>query len=240
MVELPMFPLGTVLLPSMVMPLHLFEPRYLQLAKDCLAGDREFGVVLIERGSEVGGGDVRTTVGTVARVVEAVELPDGRYALATVGTRRIRVSRWLDDDPYPRAEVEDWDDPEPEPDLRDAVADAAARLRRVLATYAELGASVSPVLPDLSDDPVLATYQLVALSPLGPADRQALLGAPNPGERVAALVRLLVEEQDDVDRRLALDADLDARELDDGPEDPPLDRPDEGPGSGGGDEGGSG
>src|SRR5215207_2079835 len=105
-----MFPLGSVLLPSVFLPLHLFEPRYRQLIRDCMAGSQEFGVVLIERGSEVGGGDVRADVGTVARVLEARELDDGRWAVGAVGTRRIRVVEWLDDDPYPRAEVEDWDD----------------------------------------------------------------------------------------------------------------------------------
>ena len=66
--------------------------------------------MLIERGSEVGGGDARFGVGTIARVVRAQELPDGGYALATVGIRRLRVSRWLPDDPYPRAEVVDLGD----------------------------------------------------------------------------------------------------------------------------------
>src|SRR6478672_4324189 len=76
--RLPMFPLGTVLLPFAHLPLHIFEPRYRALVKDCLAGDGEFGVVLIERGHEVGGGDVRFGVGTVARIVQTAELPDGR------------------------------------------------------------------------------------------------------------------------------------------------------------------
>src|SRR5438270_10838595 len=76
--RLPMFPLGTVLLPFAHLPLHIFEPRYRALVKDCLAGDGEFGVVLIERGHEVGGGDVRFGVGTVAHIVQTAELPDGR------------------------------------------------------------------------------------------------------------------------------------------------------------------
>ena len=96
-----MFPLGMVLLPTMVVPIHVFEPRYRQMTKDCLDGEREFGVVLIERGSEVGGGDIRTDTGTLARIADAQELPDGRWGLVAVGTRRIRVSRWLEDDPYP-------------------------------------------------------------------------------------------------------------------------------------------
>src|SRR6478609_3186788 len=105
-VVMPMFPLGTVLFPHALLPLHVFEPRYRLMTQRVLRGEREFGVVLIERGSEVGGGDTRFDVGTVARVVQIAELPDGRYAVATVGLRRIRVIRWLDDDPYPRAQVE--------------------------------------------------------------------------------------------------------------------------------------
>ena len=93
-----MFPLGSVLFPSLVLPLHVFEPRYRALITDVLAGDAEFGVCLIERGSEVGGDDVRLGVGTVAHVQEAAELPDGRWALIAVGTRRIVVDEWLPDD----------------------------------------------------------------------------------------------------------------------------------------------
>ena len=106
-----MFPLGTVLFPYAVLPLHVFEPRYRALTEHCLAGDGCFGVVLIERGSEVGGGDTRFAVGTVARIARAGQLPDGRYVLATVGTQRFRVREWLPDDPYPLAEVDLLDDP---------------------------------------------------------------------------------------------------------------------------------
>ena len=102
---LPMFPLGTVLFPYGLLPLHVFEPRYRVMIRHVMDGDHEFGVVLIERGSEVGGGDVRFDTGTIARVVQAAELPDGGYALATVGMSRVRVTRWLPDDPYPHAEV---------------------------------------------------------------------------------------------------------------------------------------
>ncbi|MGN6600680.1 MAG: LON peptidase substrate-binding domain-containing protein, partial [Actinomycetes bacterium] len=110
-VELPMFPLGSVLFPGMPLPLQVFEPRYLALVSDLLAGEaQEFGVVLIERGSEVGGGDVRFEVGTVATIV-SVQVADGFIALLARGGRRFQVVRWLADDPYPRAEVllfEQW------------------------------------------------------------------------------------------------------------------------------------
>src|SRR3954467_2773228 len=104
--ELPMFPLNTVLFPTVAIPLHVFEPRYRALTRHCLDPDRRFGIVLIERGSEVGGGVVRFDIGTCARIVEADELPDGRWVLVAVGAERLRVVRWLADEPYPRAEVQ--------------------------------------------------------------------------------------------------------------------------------------
>jgi Lon protease-like protein len=186
-----MFPLGTVLVPSAGLPLHVFEPRYRALVHDCLAGDREFGVVLIERGSEVGGDDVRTVAGTVAHIVEAVELPDGRWALATVGVRRLRVLEWLPDDPYPVAEVEDWPDPDPGPEHRKALRECLVLLRRALALAAEAGDAAAPATIELTDDPVLAGYQAIAVAPIGPLDRHALLAASTPDERVARLTELL-------------------------------------------------
>src|SRR5690606_29131778 len=101
-----------------------------------------FGVVLIERGSEVGGEDVRTEVGTVARLIQAQRFDDGRWALVAVGQRRCRVVEWLPDDPYPRARIVDWPDPDEEvPDeLR---GETVGSLRRVLALASELGAENS-------------------------------------------------------------------------------------------------
>ena len=92
MAVMPMFPLGSVLLPNGVLSLHVFEPRYRALVTDCVAAEHhEFGVVLIDRGSEVGGGDVRRQVGTVARMVQVAEVDDGRFAVIAVGVARIRV-----------------------------------------------------------------------------------------------------------------------------------------------------
>jgi uncharacterized protein len=82
-----MFPLGTVLFPHMVLPLHVFEPRYRALLDDVLEGGGEFGVVLISRGHEVGGGDLRTDVGTVARILRAEQLDEDRWFVIAVGTR---------------------------------------------------------------------------------------------------------------------------------------------------------
>ena len=108
--ELPMFPLGSVVLPGVGLPLQIFEPRYRALVMTCLTQDRLFGSVLIERGSEVGGGDQRGTVGALIRIVQAEEAPDGRWAVMGVGIERLRVLEWLPDDPFPRALVEVWPD----------------------------------------------------------------------------------------------------------------------------------
>jgi Lon protease-like protein len=185
-----MFPLGTVLVPGMVLPLHVFEPRYRQMLNHCLAGDRSFGVVLIERGSEVGGGDVRTDVGTLAGIARAEQAPDGRWALVALGLRRIRIDRWLPDDPYPRAEASDWPD-----DGDGAVPDTVVPLlRRAAALARELGMTAAPLDLELADDPVAAGYQAIIAAPLGPADRQRLLAAPTLADRWTLLDTLLTDQ----------------------------------------------
>jgi uncharacterized protein len=199
--ELPMFPLGTVLLPHMVLPLHIFEPRYRTLIRDVLDGDREFGVTLITRGHEVGGGDERADVGTVARVLQAEELDDGRWLVVSVGVRRVRIRTWLEDRPYPHAVVEDLVDEELRVDLPAAATpetggvalDPAteSRLRRVLAMYAELGYEGVPATLDVDPDPTVASWQVAVAAPLTPFDAQRVLATDSCRERLALLDELL-------------------------------------------------
>lgn len=207
MTVLPMFPLGSVLFPSLVLPLHLFEPRYRALIRDVLAGDGEFGVCLIERGSEVGGDDVRLDVGTIAHVQDAAELPDGRWAVVTVGTRRIRVERWLPDDPYPRAEIAEHPDPPPGPLELELLSPVETLLRSALAKAAELGEASAPATVELSDDPVLASHQMAALAPIATIDQYALLAAGSVGLRLASLHDELTAANELLDLRLAAGGD---------------------------------
>ncbi len=211
---LPMFPLGSVLLPGAVLPLHIFEPRYRALVRDCLeTPEHEFGVTLIARGSEVGGGDHRLEVGTVARMLQVAEMDDGRFAVVCVGTRRIRVNAWLPDDPYPMADVDDWadgwpdgwigaDDVAPE-SLATRMATTLARVRRSCAMAAELGDSVADASSEISDDPVLGSYHLVAIAPVGAADTYQLLCADGPVERIARLDAMLDDVEAVLEFRLA-------------------------------------
>ncbi len=201
---LSMFPLQSVLLPGAILPLHVFEDRYRVLVERCLAADEDFGVVLISRGSEVGGGDQRTDVGTRARIARADKSPDGRFGILAVGLERFRVERWLPDDPHPRAEVSAWPDPEPDRAVVDDVRATAARLRRVLALRTELGEAGVPATVDLEiEDPVLNGYLLIEVSPLGPLDRQALLAAPDLASRLRLLDAALAEAEAEAQARLA-------------------------------------
>ncbi|MCW4353737.1 LON peptidase substrate-binding domain-containing protein [Hoyosella sp. YIM 151337] len=187
----PMFPLGMALLPGGRLPLHVFEPRYQELVRDCLAapGGPFFGEVLIARGAEVGGGDLRNDIGTKAEIVAHVDLGGGRIALDCRGRSRIRIRRWLPDDPYPRAEVEEW----PDEDRDFTAADFqhfSARIAELYSLLARLAGKQhvpSPRVPELGglpEDPALHLYSLADRVPLGDADRYALLAAPGMHARV--------------------------------------------------------
>lgn len=195
-----MFPLGRVLFPGMPLTLHVFEPRYRALVAACVAhagrGDApEFGVVLIERGTEVGGGDQRFAVGTVARLTQVAELPDGRYATMAVGTRRVAVQSWLGEDPYPRAEVEDVDEAHFDPGLDGPLLERAEeQVRRCLVLKRQLDEQAFPADVVLDADPAAAAWQLAAIAPFGELDQLGLLGAPSCTELLSQLHDLAVEE----------------------------------------------
>lgn len=210
MKPMPMFPLGTVLFPSLLLPLHVFEPRYQALIEHCLEGDREFGVVLIERGSEVGGGDVRYDVGTVAEIVESARAEDGRFAILCAGTRRIRIEKWLPDEPFPQAQVADWPEADSaieqsEERLADLLVAAKYLFAKVSQLREQLGEPAAPVDEVVANEPWLASFQLSGLSPFGPADQQKLLAMPGTNERLSRLVGQLAEEAEFLDQRLLLD-----------------------------------
>jgi len=191
---LAMFPLGNVLAPGGVLQLHVFETRYQALVMDCVAADdHEFGVVLIDRGNEVGGGDMRRVVGTVARMVQVAELDGGRYAVIAIGVRRMRVNAWLPDDPYPLADVDEWPDvDDTDQDSEEMLRAVTARARRAAALALELGDPGNEPGTELADDVQTASYQLIDLAPIGSADAYDLLCAAGPLARMKALDEMLV------------------------------------------------
>jgi uncharacterized protein len=184
---MPMFPLGTVLVPHQPLPLNVFEPRYRALVHDCLAGDATFGVVLIERGHEVGGGDVRFDVGCTAHIEQAMEHSDGRWELLTTGVSPLRVIEWLPDDPYPLAEVELVEEPAWTASDEAAFARALASFREMIAIAERTGSTVDPRILELPGEASWDHWLLVGRSPVGELDRLALLGAATPTERLDRL-----------------------------------------------------
>ncbi len=207
-----MFPLGSVLFPGQLLPLHIFEPRYCEMLEHCLAGDREFGVVLIERGHEVGGGDIRSDVGTVATILDVAQPVPGHWTVVAAGTRRVRVQRWHRDDPWPRADVVDLVDSAGtgsgaeslgEPGVPDLWTDLQQRFRLVAALATELGADAYRSAPEVSDDPGVGSFHIAALSPLGDFDRQKVLATTGVRVRLTMLSDMLDEQAETLRAALA-------------------------------------
>jgi Lon protease-like protein len=170
-----MFPLGSVLFPSMPLALRVFEERYLAMLAHVLQDEpSEFGVVLIERGQEVGGGEKRFDVGTVARIAQ-LESAEGFVALVAHGTRRIRIEEWLPDDPYPRALVTELDELDWDASLEPVRDRVEQSVRRSLAVGAEFGDVQYSATVELEDDPVDAAWQLAGIAPLAELDQLQLL-----------------------------------------------------------------
>jgi len=188
MTVMPMFPLGSVLFPGMPTALRVFEERYIVMLSTILGDEPpEFGIVLIERGSEVGGGEHRFPIGTVAQI-SRVETSEGFIGLIAQGDRRIEVVEWLDDDPFPRAEVRDvagleWDD-----EQRPLLDRAEQLVRRTIARASEFVELQWPPDIELSDDPVQACWQLAGIAPLGPLDQVRLLRATSVVELLSGII----------------------------------------------------
>ncbi len=186
-----MFPLGSVLFPGMPLPLRVFEPRYLSMLSEILADEpSEFGVVLIERGSEVGGGEQRFQVGTVAQITD-LDASEDFVVLVAEGTRRFEVTDWLEDDPYPRAQIQLLDDFVWDNSLAPLRAKAESSVRALLALATERAGEGWPADIALSDDPVTSSWQLAAIAPLGPMDQVQLLNVVDLPTLLVLLMELV-------------------------------------------------
>jgi uncharacterized protein len=195
---LPLFPLGSVLYPGLVLPLHIFENRYRQLVADLLDGPepQEFGVIAIRHGRETGVDGVSALYETgctaVLRQVEQYE--DGRYDLITVGTRRFTLVGLGDQAPYFSGEVEFLpDDQGDEAEAGVVVPAVQQAFRSYLDVLAERGGAQISV-PDLPDEPVLLSYLVAAAVVVDLPVKQELLEEPDAHRRLASERRLLARE----------------------------------------------
>jgi uncharacterized protein len=195
---LPLFPLGTVLYPGLLLPLHIFEDRYRRLVRDLLDGPepRRFGVIAIREGRETDADGVSALheIGCVATVRRVSQRDDGRFDLVTIGTERFRLGALDHSRPYLQAEVdlipEDTGD-------QAAAALAAQAVQRAFRGYIEAlsargAAQVS--LPELPGDPVALSYLVAASVIADLQDRQALLAEPDALRRLTTERALLSRE----------------------------------------------
>jgi uncharacterized protein len=192
---MPMFPLGSVLFPYMPLRLRVFEERYLIMLAELLRNeDARFGVVLIERGWEVGGGEQRFGVGTIAEITQ-LGAQEGFVGLIAQGGKRFEVTQWLEDAPHPRAEVRELADLEWDIGLSELRDQTEHLVRRTLAAASEFAENVWPADIELSSNPLAAAWQLAAIAPLSAIDQIALLRSTSLAEllgRVSRLTRELV------------------------------------------------
>ena len=192
----PMFPLGSVLFPSMPLTLRIFEERYLKLLGDLMGAESPaFGVVLVSRGSEVGGDDGRMSIGTVASVTQ-IGTTDEFLGLESFGSQRFSVNEWLPDDPYPIAEIEMipdlvWDDT-----LMPARVHLETSVRKLLAFASEFGELQFGADIELSDDPMSACWQLAGILPIGELDRYDLLASQSAEELIAQTYAIVTTADD--------------------------------------------
>ena len=193
--RLPLFPLNSVLVPGLVLPLHVFEPRYRVLVQALLElpeeAERRFGVIAIRSGREVGADGARAlhAVGCTAELREVTPYADGRFDLVTVGENRFRLVG-LDEDagtPYHTGFVDFL----PE---RDGDGDVLSLSRQVTARFAEYRERLGVEVNELPEQPQVVSYLVAAAVVLDLPDRQALLEEPTTAERLRAELELLRRE----------------------------------------------
>jgi uncharacterized protein len=187
MAELPLFPLNTVLFPGGLLPLRIFEPRYLDMVSRCMREGSDFGVVLITSGEEAGTVAEMANIGTGARVVDFSQLPDGLLGVMCRGSRRFRLLQHrVQPDGLKLGQVEWLAELGPEA-LAEEHRPLALVLRRVLQ---ELGETARHLDADF-DDADWVSNRLAEFLPLERTDQQALLELIDPQERMRRLAPLI-------------------------------------------------
>jgi Lon protease-like protein len=214
--SLPLFPLNTVLFPSMVLPLHIFEERYKLMINNCLAQDRPFGVVLIYSGSEVGDSAIPHPVGTVARIANWEWLPDGRMNILTAGDRRFRIVDFAQAElPYLEGVIEYWDDePAQHRDLAaltGKVSDAFVDYLTLIMSLADQAMPISQL--QLPNDPSMLSYHVASNLQIEMNERQELLEEPSAVARLQRELVLLRREGNFLQRLISLQGSINEEDL---------------------------
>jgi Lon protease-like protein len=182
-VEIPLFPLGTVLFPGGPLPLRIFEARYIDLVRRCLRDESGFGVVLIREGAEAGGAATTFDVGTYARIVDFSQQPDGLLGIQAAGERRFRIlARRRARDGLNLADVV-WLPEEPRQPLPEEFAELAPALDDILAQVGDPYAALERHLGDAA----WVSARLAEILPIPAAHKQHCLELDDPVERLRYL-----------------------------------------------------
>ena len=188
-----MFPLGSVLFPGGIMPLRIFEPRYLQLFSELTEEDSTFGTCLIEKGHEVGGQDSRFSYGTLCKITDLKELGQNQLAVQCLGIKRILVRKWLPDNPYPVAQIEELDGSENK-DFQLKV-EIIVELERCYVLLVQMGVIQAESM-DIKGLERIDLYTACALAPLGQLDKYKLLAAESENDRSRLLLSQITSERE--------------------------------------------
>ena len=193
MLQQAMFPLGSVLFPGSIMPLRVFEPRYLQLFSELTEKDSTFGTCLIEKGHEVGGQDSRFPYGTLCKITDLKELGQNQLAVQCLGIKRILVRKWLPDNPYPVAQIEELDAGENKDfQLKEEIIE---ELERCYVLLVQMGAIQAESM-DIKGLARIDLFTACALAPLGQLDKYKLLAAESENDRSRLLLSQITSERE--------------------------------------------
>jgi uncharacterized protein len=194
---LPLFPLGAVLYPGMLLPLHIFEERYRQLVRDLLDGPdpRQFGVIAIRKGRETGIDGVQSLheIGCTAVLRRVDQHEDGRYDIVSAGSERFRLLGLDETRPYLQGEVEILPEEPADPAAGLAARAAQVAFREYLDALTEWGGATVQ-LEDLPDEPDLLSFVIAAAMVIDLPERQALLAEPGTVRRLGLERALLSRE----------------------------------------------
>lgn len=193
--ELPLFPLNAVLLPHARMPIHIFEPRYIELIRNCLRSETGFGVCLIKTGSEVGGSAEPHLIGTACRILSVQTHADQTMDIVIEGRRRFRTRRIIEDTlPYLVGMVEDLTEDEPEEQNRlHALAHKTRELMQTLIEQALEHANMQVTTVKLPEEPIALSFVVAEFLQIPPYQLQYLLETTDTADRLAELIPIIEE-----------------------------------------------
>lgn len=193
--DLPIFPLNTVLFPQGVLPLRVFERRYMDMVRDCMKADAGFGICLIVSGSEVGGVATPEDVGCLARITDWDMQEVGMLHIRTRGERRFRiVQRRAGPDKLLRADVE-WIEEDPPTPVEPVYAGCVSLLKRIVTEMQAKGGPLPIAEPFRYEDAGWLSNRLCEILPISARAKQKLMELEDAPTRLSLVYQFLKQHK---------------------------------------------